>query len=389
MKILQYGCCLFFGLSLCFSAEAQRPRARELGIIIGKLPTGKYNAITDVEGVRVGHVTLIKGEGKLVVGKGPVRTGVTAILPHGDDIFNNLVFAATDVLNGNGEMTGTHWINERGLLEVPIMLTNTLSVGTVYDGVVSYSQKQDIGRVPLPVVAECWDGELNDIAGRHVTKEHAIEAIESAKGGPVAEGSVGAGTGMRYFGYKAGIGTSSRVLPEEEGGYTIGVLVNANIGPSFGLRIDGVPAGDELALQTTPLKRDGSIVTIIATDAPLLPHQLKRLCKRAMLGMARTGAVGHTGSGDLFLAFSTAQRITENTGLNFGVRGPGTTLDQVQVLRDGRLTEIFIAVVDATEEAIVNSLCVADTMVGKNGRTKPGIPHDKLVEIMKRYHRIK
>ena len=361
-------------LLLAMPSYAQRPRARDLGIQIGTLPTGTYNAITDVKGVLVGHVTLIEGSGELVVGKGPVRTGVTAIVPHDEDIYRNNVFAAAEALNGNGEMTGMAWINERGQLEVPVVLTNTLSVGEGYSGVVAYMLKQGTGRVPLPVVAECYDGGLNDIAGRHVTVDHVVEAIETATDGAVPEGSVGAGTGMRSYGFKAGIGTASRVVPD---GHTVGVLVNANCGRRRELLIAGVPAGRELPVQTSPT-RDGSIIVVIATDAPLVPHQLRRLCKRAALGIGRTGTVSRTSSGDFAIAFSTAYRL------------PRTRADRdtITTLRDGRLNAIFQATIEATEEAIVNAMCVAEPMTGRDNRTMPALPHDKLIEVMKKYGRM-
>ena len=366
---------LFFLLSLLLAipSHAQRPRARDLGIQIGTLPTGTYNAITDVEGVLVGHVTLIEGSGELVVGKGPVRTGVTAIVPHGEDIYRNNVFAAAEALNGNGEMTGMAWINERGQLEVPLVLTNTLSVGEGYSGVVAYMLKQGAGRVPLPVVAECYDGGLNDIAGRHVTVDHVVEAIETATDGAVPEGSVGAGTGMRAYGFKAGIGTASRVVPD---GHTVGVLVNANCGRRRELLIAGVPVGREIPVQASPT-RDGSIIVVIATDAPLVPHQLRRLCKRAAIGIGRTGTVSRTSSGDFALAFSTAYRL------------PRTRADRdtITTLRDNRLNAIFQATIEATEEAIVNAMCVAEPMTGRDNRTMPALPHDKLIEVMQKYGR--
>ena len=359
------------------SLQAGRNRARDLGIEIGVLSTGPLNAITDVPGVLVGHVTLNSGEGKLVVGKGPVRTGVTAILPHGDDVYANMVFAAAEVLNGNGEMTGMEWVNERGLLEVPIVLTNTLSVGTAYDGVVAYMLKQNQSRVPLPVVAECYDGGLNDIAGRHVREEHVIQAIESARGGPVSEGSVGAGTGMRAYQFKAGIGTASRVVHQEIGGYTVGVLVNANLGRRPYLTVDGVPIGKEMPIAPRPT-RDGSIIIVIATDAPLIPSQLRRMCKRAAYGLARTGTESYTGSGDLVICFSTAHRIPRDRAPTYSV----------QTVRDGNLSDLFRGVAEATEEAVINAMCVADSMIGRDDRVMPAIPHDKLVEILKKNGRI-
>lgn len=360
-------------LLLAMPSQAQRPRVRDLDIQIGTLPTGTYNAITDVKGVLVGHVTLIEGSGELVVGKGPVRTGVTAVVPHSEDIYRNNVFAAAEALNGNGEMTGMAWINERGQLEVPVVLTNTLSVGEGYSGVVAYMLKQSEGRVPLPVVAECYDGGLNDIAGRHVTVDHVVEAIETATGGAVSEGSVGAGTGMRAYGFKAGIGTASRVVPD---GHTVGVLVNANCGRRRELLIAGVPVGREIPVQASPT-RDGSIIVVIATDAPLVPHQLRRLCKRAVIGIGRTGTVSRTSSGDFALAFSTAYRL------------PRTRADRdtITTLRDNRLNAIFQATIEATEEAIVNAMCVAEPMTGRDNRTMPALPHDKLIEVMQKYGR--
>lgn len=360
-------------LLLVMPSHAQRPRVRDLDIQIGTLPTGTYNAITDVEGVLVGHVTLIEGSGELVVGKGPVRTGVTAIVPHSEDIYRNNVFAAAEALNGNGEMTGMAWINERGQLEVPVVLTNTLSVGEGYSGVVAYMLKQGTGRVPLPVVAECYDGGLNDIAGRHITVDHVVEAIEIATGSVVPEGSVGAGTGMRAYGFKAGIGTASRVVPD---GHTIGVLVNANCGRRRELLIAGVPVGREIPVQASPT-RDGSIIVVIATDAPLVPHQLRRLCKRAAIGIGRTGTVSRTSSGDFAIAFSTAYRL------------PRTRADRdtITTLRDSRLNAIFQATIEATEEAIVNAMCVAEPMTGRDNRTMPALPHDKLIEVMQKYGR--
>ncbi len=365
---------LWIGLLFPLNADAQRPRARQLGIAIGTLPTGSFNAITDVPGVGVGHVTLHDGNGPLVVGKGPVRTGVTAVVPF-PDVYENQVYAAAESLNGNGEMTGMEWIQERGLLEVPIVLTNTLSIGEGYSGVVSYMLKQNPDRVPLPVVAECYDGGLNDIAGRHVKIEHVITAIETATGGPVAEGSVGAGTGMRAYEFKAGIGTASRLLPD---GHIVGVLVNANCGRRAELTIAGVPVGQEMPPERTPSTRDGSIIVVIATNAPLLPHQLNRLCKRAALGISHTGTISRTSSGDLAIAFSTAQKIVRNRAIQ----------DTVAVLRDDQLNTHFQAVIEATEEAIVNALCVAEQMVGRDDRKMPALPHNDLIRILQKYNRL-
>lgn len=367
--------CLLLCLTFSSPLLAQRPRARVLGIQIGVLPTGTHNAITDVPGVRVGHVTLIKGSGKLIVGEGPVRTGVTAVVPN-LDIYENQLFAAAQSLNGNGEMTGMAWVNERGLLEVPIVLTNTLSVGEGYSGVVQYMLKQSQNRVPLPVVAECYDGGLNDIAGQHVKPHHVIEAIEQAKTGAVAEGSVGAGTGMRAYGFKAGIGTASRKLPN---GYTVGVLVNANCGRRPNFMMNGIAVGKILEKEEMPRTRDGSIIVVIATDAPLLPHQLQRLCNRSAFGITRTGTISRTSSGDFALAFSTAHAIPRNRAVQ----------DTVVTLRDRHLNDIFQATIEATEEAIINALCVAEPMTGRDDRTMPALPHDKVIAILRKFGQIK
>lgn len=356
-------------------AEAQRPRARTLGIQICTLPTGTYNAITDVPGVKVGHTTLNAGNGKLIVGKGPIRTGVTAIVPN-SDVYENQLYAAAVSLNGNGEMTGMAWVNERGLLEVPIILTNTLSIGEGYSGVVAYMLKQSPGRVPLPVVAECYDGGLNDIAGRHVTTDHVVQAIEKATSGAVAEGSVGAGTGMRSYEFKAGIGTASRKLPN---GYTVGVLVNANCGRRPNLTISGVPVGQALPKDAKPPTRDGSIIVVIATDAPILPHQLRRLCNRASFGITRTGTISRTSSGDFAIAFSTAHTIPRNRA----------TQDTIVTLRDRQLNGLFQATIEATEEAIINALCVAEPMTGRDNRVMPALPHNQVITILRKHGRIK
>lgn len=381
---MPYLLALAVALCLLSPVEGQRPRARALGIQIGVMPTGPNNAITDVPGVAVGHVTLIQGDGALEVGKGPVRTGVTAILPHRDDIYVNQVYAAGEILNGNGEMTGLAWVNERGLLEVPVVLTNTLSVGDAYSGVVEYQKKLGASRVPLPVVGECYDGGLNDIAGRHVKPAHVIEAIEKAAGGVVAEGSVGAGTGMRSYGFKAGIGTASRVIPEGDGSYTVGVLVNANCGRTRMLIVDGVPVGRDLAANPPP-GRDGSIIIVIATDAPLLPHQLRRLCIRAGHGVSRTGTVSRTSSGDFAIAFSTAHRFDRRRSR--GVEPP--VIDSVETLADRHLTPLFQAVIEATEEAVVNAMCVAGPMTGRDGRRMPALPTDRVVAALQKAGRIK
>jgi D-aminopeptidase len=365
--------------------DGERKRVRDLGIAIGALTPGPLNAITDVEGVRVGHVTLNRGEGKLQPGKGPVRTGVTAILPHGGDLWNEKVPAATYVLNGTGEMTGSIWIETQGALEVPILLTNTMNVGRVMDGVVSYMMKHypDIGigdDVVAPTVAECDDSTLNDARGIHVSIGDTIRAIEKAKGGPVAEGAVGAGTGMMAFGFKSGIGTSSRVLPEEQGGYTVGVLVNSNMSDyRENLRFDGVPIGREIVDPQSTRGQEGSIVIAIATDAPLDHLKLKRLASKASLGLARTGAISTHGSGDLFIAFSTANRVPHY---------PKELTYTMRVVADAHLNPIFRAAEEATEEAILNALTMATTTVGRDGNTAHAIPLDQLVAIMKKYGRL-
>ncbi len=375
--------CVMFGTLLAAVVEAEepakKPRARDLGIPFHGTP-GKFNAITDVAGVQVGHVTLIRGEGKLVVGKGPVRTGVTAILPRGKDDLSR-VFAGWFSLNGNGEMTGTAWIDESGGLDGPVMITNTHSVGVVRDAVVRWLVQRDPSIAwALPVVAETYDGYLNDINGFHVTAKHASDALDKAAGGAVAEGNVGGGTGMSVHRFKGGIGTSSRVLPAEQGAYTVGVLVQANYGQRHLLRVAGVPVGEEI----TDLRRedgnkpDGSIIIVVATDAPLLPHQLKRLVKRASLGVARCGSVAENGSGDLFLAFSTANA---DAASDEGVV-------QVQMLPNPQMTPLFEATVDATEEAIVNAMIAAETMTGINGNTVHAIPHDRLRQVLKKYGRL-
>lgn len=361
-------------------------KAPAIGIHLGELAPGKYDAITDVAGVRVGHVTHASGSGKLVPGVGPIRTGVTAIIPR-DDVWHRKVFAAAWPLNGNGEMTGTAWVNEAGFLEVPILLTDTMSVGRVYDGTVSwmiqrYPQLAHGEGVPLPVVAECDDEYLNDQQGRHNTAADAVAALDGAQSGPVAQGNVGAGTGMASYGFKGGIGTASRVLPAESGGYTVGVLVNANNGSEGrkALVIDGVPVGKELA-QTLPVPqgiRSGSIIVVVATDAPLLHDQLLRLAKRAGLGLARTGTAALNQSGDLIIAFSTANVVPHD---------PDAPTYAATVLDQGRTNAVFRATVEATSEAMVNALLAGVTMVGRDGHTVQAIPHDRLLETLHRYGR--
>ena len=365
-------------------------RARDLGIAIGTLPTGPLNAITDVAGVRVGHTTLISGDGPLVVGKGPIRTGVTVILPHDGDPGREPVFAGSHTLNGNGEMTGLEWVRGSGMVTTPIGLTNTHSVGVVRDALVaaSVSGRKEVGVWSLPVVGETWDGYLNDVNGQHVRAQHVFAALAAASGGPVTEGSVGAGTGTKAFGFKAGIGTASRRVADEHGGYTLGVLVQANHGRRDRLRVDGVPVGREITqaeipLPDVPVADTGSIIAVIATDAPLLSQQCDRLAERAGLGVARGGGGGENSSGDIFLAFATGNRSLhaeddEQAAVTFPLR----------MLNDDHISELFWAAIEATEEAILNSMLAAETMVGRDGITFHALPHDRLVEVMRRYGRL-
>lgn len=371
------------------SGREQRRRARELGIVIGRLPTGPFNAITDVAGVRVGQTTLIAGEGPVVVGEGPVRTGVTVILPHEGDIGNDPLFAGYHQLNGNGEMTGIPWIEESGLLTTPIAITNTHSVGTVRDAIVAYELRRYGNRElmwSLPVVAETYDGWLNDMNGFHVRPEHVFAALDAAASGPVAEGCAGGGTGMNCHEFKGGIGTSSRRLPPEQGGWTVGVLVQANYGGRGTLRVDGVPVGEEIGPDEVPTPwpepaRDGSIIIIVATDAPLLPGQCKRLARRATIGLARAGGNGNDSSGDLFLAFSTGNRgMADGTA-----RDPAS----VRMYPNAAISDLFAATIEATEEAIVNALCMATTTTGCEGRISYAIPLDRLQAVMAKYGRLR
>ena len=364
-------------LSLLLSISlAAKPRARDLGVPFDGKP-GPLNAITDVAGVEVGQTTLIRGEGKLVVGEGPVRTGVTAIFPRGKA--NDAgVFAGWFSLNGNGEMTGTAWVEESGILEGPVALTNTHSVGVVRDAIiqwqVAHRSRENKIWWSLPVVGETWDGWLNDINGFHVKPEHLFAALDSAKTGPVDEGAVGGGTGMVCHEFKGGIGTSSRML----GGYTIGVLVQANYGLRRQLRIAGVPVGMEIPDGKIRPDEAGSILIIIATDAPLMPHQLKRLARRASLGLGRMGSASGDGSGDLFLAFSTGNPIpTERQKAG-----------DVKMLVTDDLSPLFEATVQATEEAITNALVAGETMTGIDNHTVVGLPHDKLRAVLKKYGRL-
>ena len=357
------------------AAQAEKPRARDLGVPFEGTP-GPLNAITDVAGVEVGHTTLVSGDA--------VRTGVTVVLPEGKR-GRNQVFAAWFTLNADGEMTGTTWIEESGILEGPVAITNTHSVGTVHQAVIEWSVRNVEGLTwSLPVVAETWDGGLNDINGFHVKPEHVFAAIESARGGPVAEGNVGGGTGMRAYQFKGGIGTSSRLVETDQGRFTVGALVQANYGFRSELRIAGVPVGQEIQdLMPEPGRPDdgdGSIIIVVATDAPVLPHQLKRIAKRASLGLGRNGSIASNGSGDIFIAFSTAHK-------NIGTEAGG--LYDLKMLGNADLDLLFQATVEATEEAVVNAMVAAETMTGRNGRTVHALPHDRLREILREYRRLK
>jgi L-aminopeptidase/D-esterase-like protein len=365
------------------AAEAPVPaaapvRARDLGVPFAFGATGRWNAITDVAGVAVGHTTLIEGES--------VRTGLTAILPRGrGEDATRPCFGAVFALNGNGEMTGTAWVRESGLVEGPVVLTNTNSVGVVRDAVIQYAARRWPPKPggawtfwSLPIVAETWDGTLSDIYDPHVRPEHLVAALDTAAAGPVAEGNVGGGTGMICYGFKGGIGTASRVVGREHGGYTVGVLVQANHGRRHQLLVAGIPVGEEIREGAAPGDEMGSILIVVATDAPLLPHQLERLARRAALGLARTGAVAGNGSGDLFLAFSTANPNA----------GAGEGLPALTMLPNDRMDPLFEATVGATEEAIVNALVAARTMTGFRGRTVMALPHDRLRDILQRHGRL-
>lgn len=376
-------------------------RARDLGIVIGRGRPGPLNAITDVAGVRVGHATIVRGEGPLIVGQGPVRTGVTMIVPHDGDPWTEPLYAGSHTLNGNGELTGLEWIREAGHLTGPIGITNTHSVGVVRDGII----RNAVRALPfgtsywaLPVVGETWDGLLNDIDGFHVTADHVDEALAAARGGAVAEGGVGGGTGMVCHEFKGGIGTASRVVDADNGGFTVGVLVQANYGRRDWLRVDGVPVGEAIPTSVvaspsdavaddeavdSPPPGSGSIIVIVATDAPLLPHQCERLAQRAGLGIARMGGTGAHSSGDLFLCFATGNRTLPKTSFR---ADPRISVD-IRVLNDFAIGPLFDATIEATEEAIVNALVGAWTMVGRDGITAHALPHDRLLETMARFGR--
>ena len=377
-------------------------RTRDLGIVIGLGEPGPGNAITDVPGVRVGHSTIIQGDGPLVVGHGPVRTGVTVVVPRGPNDSREPVYAGCHRLNGNGEMTGLEWVRESGMLTSPVAITNTHSVGVVRDALVAVSteQRRAGGQAwSLPVVGETWDGLLNDIDGFHVRAEHLRAALHAAAAGPVVEGNVGGGTGMICHEFKGGIGTASRVTPTSLGGHTVGVLVQANYGKRAWLRVDGVPVGREIDLDAVPSPRgltgngpqpgppappagSGSIIVVIATDAPLLPHQCERLAQRAGLGIARAGGTGGHTSGDLFIAFSTGNRLPIEDEDR-----PATLAYDVRAVGDAVIDALFDGVIEATEEAIVNALVAAETMTGRDGITAHALPHARLLEVMARYGR--
>ena len=380
-------------------------RARDIGVPLSGTP-GPLNAITDVQGVRVGHATIIRGDGPRTIGLGPVRTGVTAVLPRSADAFDP-VFAAWFTMNGNGEMTGTTWVEESGFLEGPVMITNTHSVGVVRDAVIDWMVKRQRQFAwALPVVAETYDGVLNDINGFHVTAEHAFAALDGATDGPVAEGNVGGGTGMVCHRFKGGIGTASRIVQVGEEQYTVGVLVQCNYGSRDLLRVAGVPVGAEITdlmpchvaapSESAPFRFPmcdaddapppgngdpgelGSIIIVAATDAPLLPHQLKRMIKRAGFGVAKMGGIASNGSGDIFIAFSTA---------NAGAGGGQGAVD-VTMLRNSQMNGIFLAAVEATEEAILNAMVAAKTMTGADDLRVFALPHERLRDVLRRYGRL-
>lgn len=380
---------LSFTLSVSFG---QKPRARDLGVPFNGT-TGQWNSITDVKGVEVGYSTIISGSGENIIGKGPVRTGVTAIFPRGKVQKFSPVFANWYSLNGNGEMTGTTWLTESGFLETPIMITNTNSVGVVRDAVLKWYVDTDWYKgeemwYTYPVVAETYDGFLNDIYGFHVKEEHVLEAITNAASGKIAEGNVGGGTGMRCLGFKGGTGTSSRIIKIADSTYTVGVLVQANFGRKPSLTIAGVPVGTELMdtlnneLKLPPQsyrkEGDGSIIVVVATDAPLLPHQLKRIANRVPIGIGLTGGIGTNGSGDIFIAFSTANPDAFQRD----------DFSEVDMLPNDLIDPLLEATVQSVEEAIINAMIAAETMEGINGNKSYALPHGLLVEVLKKYNRL-
>ena len=397
---------------------AHQSRARDLGVPFDGTP-GPFNAITDVSGVEVGFKTLIAGEGKLVVGKGPVRTGVTAIFPRGK-LSTKSVFAGYFAGNGNGDMTGTHWVEESGVLETPILITNTGSVGVVRDAAVAWMVRQKHhGEFWYPVTAETADWPLNDIKGQHATTQDAWDALNSARGGPLMEGNVGGGTGMVCNGFKGGTGTSSRKLETSAGGYTVGVLVQCNYGTSDGLRVAGIPVAREMKLQKPCVEKKldppvlkwdgtpapvcdanvattadgvrapdaGSIIVIVATDAPLTPDQLKRLARRVSVGLGRVGAIEGDGSGDIFLAFSTAN---PNADEGNSAEPPFTQPDaQIERMQSWKMNPMFSAVIQATEESVINAMVAAKTMTGADYWVVPALPHDQLQQVLRTHALLK
>jgi len=372
---------IFLVVGATLASAQTKPRARDLGVPFDGTP-GTFNAITDVKGVEVGHTTLISGSGKLRVGEGPVRTGVTAVLPRGKNS-QDAVFGGWFTLNGNGEMTGTTWLEDSGFLDGPVMITNTHSVGVVRDAVIAWRVKHGTPDEEgywwsHPVVAETWDGELNDVNGFHVKPEHAWRALDTAHGGAVEEGNVGGGTGMICNEFKGGIGTSSRVLDAKYGGYTVGVLVQCNYGQRDQLRIAGVPVGREISEHTVRKDDVGSIIVVVATDAPLIPTQLKRLARRVSLGLGRDGSFSGDGSGDIFIAFSTA---------NPGAVSPKGIHD-LKMLPNDQLNPVFLATVQATEEAVINAMVAAETMKGINDHEVIALPHERLREVLQKYGRL-
>lgn len=381
-----------FILLICSQAFAQKPRARDLGVPFNGT-TGQFNAITDVKGVEVGFSTIISGSGENIVGKGPVRTGVTAIFPRGKAQKFSPVLANWYSLNGNGEMTGTTWLTESGFLETPIMITNTNSVGVVRDAVLKWYVDTDWYKgeewwYTYPVVAETYDGFLNDIYGFHVKEEHVLEAIDNASSGKIAEGNVGGGTGMMCLGFKGGTGTSSRIVKVMDSNFTVGALVQANFGRKPSLTIAGVPVGKELLdtlnneLKLPPQsyrqEGDGSIIVVVATDAPLLPHQLKRIANRVPIGIGLTGGIGTNGSGDIFIAFSTANPDAFQRD----------EFSEVNMLPNDLIDPLLEATVQAVEEAIINAMIAAETMEGINGNKSYALPHELLVEVLRKYNRL-
>jgi len=379
---------VLLALGAAAASGGAAPRARDLGVPFDGTP-GPLNAITDVPGVLVGHTTLIEGDGKLVVGKGPIRTGVTAVLPRGLESIQRFSFAGWFSENGNGEMTGTTWIEESGFLEGPVMITNTHSVGVVRDAVIAWRVAHGGADATgawwsLPVVAETWDGWLNDINGFHVKPEHVFHAIDTAHGGPVEEGAVGGGTGMVCNGFKGGIGTASRRLSQKDGAYLVGVLVQCNYGTRQNLRIAGIPVGREIesedpyAFVPSDVAERGSIIVVVATSAPLLPHQLKRIARRVSLGLGRNGSISGNGSGDIFVAFSVANPQASRVD----------RVVDLKMVPNDMLDGLFAATVQATEEAIVNAMVAARDMTGIDGHRVRALPHEELRKVLAKYKRL-